>query len=52
MKPKLYWMGLGLTDGEKVGNSQERHTPFCHQQGGGYVMIWAGIIGDELVGPV
>jgi len=35
-----------------VGNGQERHTSFRRQQGGGGVMIWAGIIGDELVGPV
>lgn len=35
-----------------VGNGQQRHTRFRRQQGGGGVMIWAGIIGDELVGPV
>ena len=34
------------------GNGHERHTHFRRQQGGGDVMIWAGIIGDELVGPV
>lgn len=35
-----------------VANGQERHTRLRRQQGGGGVMIWAGIIGDELVGPV
>ena len=35
-----------------VGNGQECHTRFRRQQGIGGVMIWAGIIGDELVGPV
>ena len=35
-----------------VGNGQQRHIRFRRQQGGGGVMIWAGIIGDELNGPV
>ena len=35
-----------------VANGQERHNRFRRQQGGGGVMIWAGIIGGELVGPV
>ena len=34
------------------GNGQERYTHFRRQQGRGGVIIWAGIIGDELVGPV
>ena len=35
-----------------VGNGQQRHIRFRRQQGGGGVMIWAGIIGDKLIGPV
>ena len=35
-----------------VWNGRERHTRFRRQQGGGGVMIWAGIIGHEFVCPV
>ena len=34
-----------------VYNGETCHTRMRRQQGGGGVMIWAGIIGDELVGP-
>lgn len=35
-----------------VATGQQRHNRFRRQQGGGGVMIWAGIIGGELVGPI
>ena len=34
-----------------VYNGDTCHSRMRRQQGGGEVMIWAGIIGDELVGP-
>ena len=35
-----------------VLNGQDTKVRFRRQQGGGGVMFWAGIVGDELVGPV
>ena len=35
-----------------VYNGEQAPTRLRCQQGGGGVMIWAGIIGDELIGPV
>jgi transposase len=35
-----------------VGKGQERHIRFRRQQGGGGVMIWAGMIEYELIVPV
>ena len=37
---------MDLMDGE-----EKRHRRFRCQQGGGDVMIWVGIIGNELIGP-
>ena len=33
-----------------VANGQERHCRFRRQQGGGGMMIWTGIVRDELIG--
>ena len=35
-----------------VANGQQRHNRFRRQQGGGGVMIWAGIIGGKFLGPI
>ena len=35
-----------------VANGQQRHNRFRRQQGGGGVMIWAGIIGGKILGPI
>ena len=51
MSQERRWMVLMV--GLKVGYTMVRHVTreLRRQQGGGGVMIWAGIIGDELVGP-
>jgi len=51
MKPELRLMDP--TDGKEVGLGTAKNvTRFRRQQGIGGVMILAGIIGDELVGPI